>query len=156
MSRLWSGEIVAHAGEHFGFRALSMQPTPPAPPPLFVGGHSAVALRRAARLARGWVGVNPRLTELGPLLAALGTGLRAAGLAERPFEVRTGVKAHLESDVLSALGRVAVDGLRVDALVVAPWQLAPRGTAATNIGPEAILEALPRLVEQVHAATSPG
>jgi probable F420-dependent oxidoreductase len=155
MTGLWTGELVDHAGEHFRFRALSMQPTPPAPPPLFVGGHSAVALRRAARLASGWVGVTPRLTELSPLLTALGSALRAAGLAERPFEVRTGVKAHLEPDVLSALGRIAVDGLRIDALVVAPWQLAPRGTAPAKIGPETILDALPRLIEQVGAATSP-
>ncbi|MFC5831037.1 TIGR03619 family F420-dependent LLM class oxidoreductase [Nonomuraea insulae] len=49
---LWSGEIVTLDG----LPPLSISPTPAAPIPVYVGGDSDAALRRAARLGDGWIG----------------------------------------------------------------------------------------------------
>jgi len=54
---LWSGEPVSHEGKYFSFPEVHMQPAPvqPGGPPIWVGGRSDAALRRAGRLADGWI-----------------------------------------------------------------------------------------------------
>jgi probable F420-dependent oxidoreductase len=54
--KLWTGKPVAHAGRHYSFDEVLSQPAPlqPGGPPIWIGGHSAPALRRVARLGDGW------------------------------------------------------------------------------------------------------
>jgi probable F420-dependent oxidoreductase len=55
MRKLWSGEMVEHAGEFYRFERLKMTPPIPAAPiPVWVGGISDLALKRAAR-NDGWL-----------------------------------------------------------------------------------------------------
>ena len=55
MRKLWSGEMVEHHGEFYDFERLKlMPPIPTAPIPVWVGGISGPALRRAAR-NDGWL-----------------------------------------------------------------------------------------------------
>ena len=51
---LWSGEWVEHHGEFYDFPRLEMTPTPTGEVPIYVGGLSDAALRRAAR-NDGWI-----------------------------------------------------------------------------------------------------
>ncbi len=57
MRALWSGEPVSHEGKYFSFPEVHMQPAPiqPGGPPIWVGGRSDAALRRAGRIADGWI-----------------------------------------------------------------------------------------------------
>jgi probable F420-dependent oxidoreductase len=55
MRKLWSGEMVEHAGEFYRFPRVRMLPAPPSRIPIYVGGTSDAALRRAAR-HDGWEG----------------------------------------------------------------------------------------------------
>jgi alkanesulfonate monooxygenase SsuD/methylene tetrahydromethanopterin reductase-like flavin-dependent oxidoreductase (luciferase family) len=55
--RLLAGEVVDHHGEHFHLDGASIVPTPAPAVPVVVGGRSDAALRRAGRLAEGWLGV---------------------------------------------------------------------------------------------------
>ncbi|NMO93889.1 LLM class flavin-dependent oxidoreductase [Actinomycetospora sp. TBRC 11914] len=59
---LLRGEAVDHPGPLLPTRAPVLEPVPAIPPPLVLGGRSDAALRRAARLADGWLGVwlSPR------------------------------------------------------------------------------------------------
>lgn len=55
--KLWTGEPVAHDGRFYSFPETQLRP-PPLPeggPPIWVGGRSAAAFRRAARLCDGWI-----------------------------------------------------------------------------------------------------
>ena len=52
--RAWSGGGVQHAGPDYQADGNTMLPRPAAPPPLWVGGNSKQALRRAARDGDGW------------------------------------------------------------------------------------------------------
>ena len=54
--KLWSGEPVSHKGRFYSFEEVRCQPRPiqQPGPPIWVGGHSAPALRRVARLGDGW------------------------------------------------------------------------------------------------------
>ena len=54
LHKVWGGGWVEHQGEHFSFPRLEMTPVPPARIPIFVGGISDHALRRAAR-NDGWI-----------------------------------------------------------------------------------------------------
>ena len=59
---LLRGEPVDHPGPLLPTRAPVLEPVPAAPPPLVLGGRSDAALRRAAKLGDGWLGVwlSPR------------------------------------------------------------------------------------------------
>ena len=54
--KLWSPGPVEHHGEFYSFGPLRCEPLPVQRPhpPIWVGGHSKVALRRTARHADGW------------------------------------------------------------------------------------------------------
>ena len=55
LRKLWTGEMVEHAGEFYRFPRVRMLPTPPSRIPIYVGGTSDAAFRRAAR-HDGWEG----------------------------------------------------------------------------------------------------
>ncbi len=57
LRRLWSGETVRHAGRFYAQRETRLLPTPrqPGGPPILTGGRADAALRRAGRLADGWI-----------------------------------------------------------------------------------------------------
>lgn len=59
---LLAGETVSFHGEFFDFDDALIRPVPKAPVPFIVGGRSDAAVRRAARLGDGWIGVwvSPR------------------------------------------------------------------------------------------------
>jgi probable F420-dependent oxidoreductase len=52
---LWTGEAVEHHSAFYDFDRLRMSPVPSAPIPIYTGGDSDAALRRAARVD-GWIG----------------------------------------------------------------------------------------------------
>ncbi|MER7209113.1 MULTISPECIES: TIGR03619 family F420-dependent LLM class oxidoreductase [Streptosporangium] len=56
LRRLWSEETVEHRGEFYELPPAYQDPKPPTPPPILLGGSAEVALRRAGRLADGWIG----------------------------------------------------------------------------------------------------
>jgi probable F420-dependent oxidoreductase len=57
LRKLWTGELVSHHGRFFSFEGVRMLPAPrqAGGPPIWCGGRSAAALRRAGRLADGWL-----------------------------------------------------------------------------------------------------
>lgn len=57
MRALWSGGPVSHEGRFFSFPEVHMQPAPvqPGGPPIWFGGRSDAALRRAGRIGDGWI-----------------------------------------------------------------------------------------------------
>jgi probable F420-dependent oxidoreductase len=58
LRRLWSGGMVDYHGEFFDFDRLQMSPAPSRTVPIYIGGATKPALRRAARLGDGWVGAG--------------------------------------------------------------------------------------------------
>jgi alkanesulfonate monooxygenase SsuD/methylene tetrahydromethanopterin reductase-like flavin-dependent oxidoreductase (luciferase family) len=83
--KLCSGEMEEYHGEFYDFSPVQMQPVPTQVPPILVGGHSPIALRRAARLD-GWIGVNYDLPQALEHLGALHAARQEAGRLNHPFE----------------------------------------------------------------------
>ena len=57
LRKLWSGAPASHHGPHFNFDGISIQPQPARAggPPIWVGGRSDAAIRRAGLLGDGWL-----------------------------------------------------------------------------------------------------
>jgi probable F420-dependent oxidoreductase len=57
MKRVWTEDSVAIEGKHFTSRSVTMRPRPVSQPypPIWVGGNSKLAMRRAVELSDGWV-----------------------------------------------------------------------------------------------------
>ncbi|HKX79339.1 MAG TPA: LLM class flavin-dependent oxidoreductase [Novosphingobium sp.] len=62
IGRLLSQDTVDFAGAHLRYRGPGVRPQPARPMPLWIGGHSAAAIRRTAELGDGWLGglLTPR------------------------------------------------------------------------------------------------
>lgn len=92
--KLWSGAPVAHRGRFYSFPETQLRP-PPEPaggPPIWVGGRSPAAFRRAARRADGWISyvVTPEqyregLQTIAAEYEASGRSLSAYGSAHLLF-----------------------------------------------------------------------
>jgi alkanesulfonate monooxygenase SsuD/methylene tetrahydromethanopterin reductase-like flavin-dependent oxidoreductase (luciferase family) len=71
---LWTQDPASYHGEFYRFDSVHCLPHPVQKPhpPIWVGGHSKVALRRVARLGDGWhpVGANPAVPLRPPELRA--------------------------------------------------------------------------------------
>jgi probable F420-dependent oxidoreductase len=67
LRKLWSGEPVSHESRFYNFDDIPMQPPgrQPGGPPIWVGGRSDTALRRAGRLSDGYVSyvITPDMFE---------------------------------------------------------------------------------------------
>jgi probable F420-dependent oxidoreductase len=109
-------EWVEYHGEFYDFDRLMMAPAPNAPLPIYVGGLSEPGLRRAARLADGWISVQNTEAEIVDAIAALDRYRVECGRTSEPFEVNA-----LCTDVfdLDGFRRLAEAG--VTELQVVPW-----------------------------------
>lgn len=104
MRKAWSGEMVEHAGDHFQLGPLQMSPAPAAQVPIYVGGLSNAALRRAAALGDGWIGTGQTPDEVAGYVERL-RGFRAeAGREDEPLEVIVPLTVPPELDLLRRLG----------------------------------------------------
>ena len=88
---LWHGGMVEHHGEFYDFDRLEMSPVPGRPVPILVGGHSEIALRRAARIGDGWTGVYYDTAALIEIVRRLQGFRHEYGTADRPFEIQASI-----------------------------------------------------------------
>src|SRR5262249_48962046 len=59
---VWTEDVTAHAGQFYQFEAVGAHPHPiqKPHPPIWVGGHTRVALRRTALFGDGWLPIGGR------------------------------------------------------------------------------------------------
>lgn len=113
---LWQGGWVEHHGEFYDFPPLEMSPVPEEPIPIFVGGISKPALRRAATRGDGWISDLHSTAELETYVRTL-TELRAdSPRAGKPFSV---VASCNDAADLAGYQRLAEIG--VTHLSTMPW-----------------------------------
>jgi probable F420-dependent oxidoreductase len=91
ITELWSSDVASYRGEFVSFRDIHTAPSPSRMPhpPIWVGGASPSAIRRAARFGDAW---HPNNAELGWLrttgLDALRTAAAAMGRSEPALSPR--------------------------------------------------------------------
>jgi probable F420-dependent oxidoreductase len=87
LRKLWSGEKVSHAGRFFRFEDVALQPPPrqPGGPPIWCGGRSEAALRRAGRQADGWIAYVVTPEMYAAALAKITTAADEAGRTPQAY-----------------------------------------------------------------------
>ncbi|MCU1372886.1 MAG: luciferase [Actinomycetia bacterium] len=115
--RLWTESVIEHHGEHFDFQPVAFEPKPAqAPhPPILVGGESGAALRRAARIGDGWIGMGHTPESVVDRVTRLQQLREEHGTADRPFTVT------VESQTVDKADIEAWEDAGVDRLIVSPW-----------------------------------
>ncbi|MFI5507630.1 TIGR03619 family F420-dependent LLM class oxidoreductase [Mycobacterium sp. NPDC051804] len=58
LAKVLGGEDVAYEGTRFAARGVRIRPVPATPPPIWIGGNSKPAVRRAVTRAQGWAPFN--------------------------------------------------------------------------------------------------
>jgi len=123
--RLWTDPVIEHHGEFFDFAPVGFEPKPvQAHLPLVVGGESRRALRRAAELGDGWIGMFHSPESAGAQVARLRELEATAGRADRPVHV-TVMGAVTDADDVARW-----EAAGVDRLMVVPWSRSPDAVAA--------------------------
>jgi alkanesulfonate monooxygenase SsuD/methylene tetrahydromethanopterin reductase-like flavin-dependent oxidoreductase (luciferase family) len=93
-----------------------MSPAPTEPVPVYVGGHTEAALRRAARTGDGWTSAMIRFDDLRAVVGRLDELRAEYGSDDTPFEIQA-----------VCVDRFGVDGYRAQAeagvtdAIVVPW-----------------------------------
>jgi probable F420-dependent oxidoreductase len=105
LRKLWRGETVSHAGKFYAFTDVLMLPPArqPGGPPIWCGGRSPAALRRAGRLADGYQAyvVTPQMYR--EALATIGDAAEAAGRKVERFGTSHLLFTRLDSTYEKAL-----------------------------------------------------
>ena len=114
---LWRGGWVEFHGEYYDVPECQMEPAPSRPVPIIGGGHSPVALRRAAELCDGWIAAGAYDEEeawahLGDLRAAL----QKAGRAGEDFSIYLSLNVRPSVDIYRRFADAGVTDF-----VCAPW-----------------------------------
>jgi len=135
LQTIWQGGMVEHHGCFFDFDPIEMSPAPKRPIPIWVGGKSKPALRRAAVLGDGWIGPGSTPEEVPQQIAALHALRREAGRTDGPFETIVPLKSAPELDAFKRM-----EDAGVTSTVSYPL--------AFTLGPTSTLDAKHRVLEQ--------
>ncbi|WP_310723615.1 LLM class F420-dependent oxidoreductase [Streptomyces sp. N2A] len=116
MRVLWAEDPASFAGEFTRFEAIRVNPKPlrGGRLPVVVGGNSAAALRRAARLADGWYGFNVAAADVPGRVAVLAEECARRGRAVEELTVAValsdGVPEHLPALDAAGVTEIVVVG----------------------------------------------
>lgn len=113
---LMAGGLVEYHGEFYDFEAIQMSPVPQEPVPIYGGGISDPALRRAAEFCDGWASEIQTRAELDKILSKL----RAYRARSPRAGERFGICAALR-DVGDLDGYRAMRDAGVTELITVPW-----------------------------------
>lgn len=101
---LWAGGWVEYHGTYYDVPAMRMEPSPAAPVPIYGGGHSAAAFRRAATLCDGWMAAGAYSTdEARRYLTELAEARRQAGRQDEPFAIFLALRERFDADLYRQL-----------------------------------------------------
>ncbi|MCB1647558.1 MAG: LLM class F420-dependent oxidoreductase [Pseudomonadales bacterium] len=108
----WTQEEVTYDGQFIRMNRARMDPKPVQPVlPTIVGGHSPVALRRAARYGQGWYGFNLSPKHVADMLPKIDAALTKAGRSRDGFEIVVTPFFKVSHDDVRAYKDMGVDRL---------------------------------------------
>jgi len=114
---LWTHDLADYEGEFFTFQGVAFEPkcVQRPWPPILVGGESDAALRRAARVGDGWLGIRHTFASAEAPIARLRALLSEYGRDSTDFQIV------FIGEVDSADDIARWEDLGVTRLIVAPW-----------------------------------
>ncbi|MBM3638182.1 MAG: TIGR03619 family F420-dependent LLM class oxidoreductase [Actinobacteria bacterium] len=116
---LWNSGWVEWHGEYFDVPLCTMEPTPTKPIPIYGGGHTDAALKRAARFCDGWIGNAYPWDQAEHYVGKLKGYLKEFGREHDDFDVMCGIYAMPSVD----LYKRAEEKLGVTSMICMPWAM---------------------------------
>jgi alkanesulfonate monooxygenase SsuD/methylene tetrahydromethanopterin reductase-like flavin-dependent oxidoreductase (luciferase family) len=111
---LMGGEYFSYDGEIFQLDSIKLCPAPSQPVPILIGGHAKPALRRAARVADGFIHAGGSFEELSSTVAEIEGYRKEYGRDELPFEYQS-----MSAEAFSLDGVRKLEDLGVSEAIVA-------------------------------------
>jgi len=155
MRLLLGGGFVEFHGKYFDFDRLIMAPVPKKKIPIYVGGSTLPALKRAARFGDGWIGIVHTKDEIQGMIASLNAMRREFGREQEPFDIMLHCPDATTVDDMRRL-----EDLGVTDLQVAPWTqpsiLAELGVSSMALQPSLAVkqESIKRYAGEIIAKVS--
>jgi probable F420-dependent oxidoreductase len=118
LRKILDGGMVDHHGEFYDFDKLQMSPTLTERVPFYIGGHTEVALKRAARVGDGWSSAMMTHEELRTTIARLEELRAGYGRADVPFEYQA-----VCVDKFGLSGSRELAEIGVTDVITIPWLL---------------------------------
>ena len=115
LRKVWTGEMVEHRGEFYSFDKLEMNPAPKERIPIWVGGFSKPALRRAAR-QDGWLSDLQTTDHIAECIAEVRAHRKELGRENDPLDVMASANDAYEINGYRRLG-----DLGVTHILTMPW-----------------------------------
>ena len=115
LRKLWTGEMVEHHGEFYDFERLEMNPKPKERIPIWVGGFSEPALRRAAR-NDGWLSDLQTTEDIAGCIEKVRAHRKGLGREGEPLDVMASA-----SDAFEVNGYRRLEDLGVTHILTMPW-----------------------------------
>jgi probable F420-dependent oxidoreductase len=116
MRLLWSGEMVEYQGQHYQFDLMEMNPAPTEYIPIWVGGISDAAMKRAARIADGWVTDLQSSKDIITCIKKISAYRKEYGREAEPFEIMA-----TPSDAYTIDGYRKLEDAGVTHILTQPW-----------------------------------
>ena len=139
LRKIWTGDWAEFHGTYYDFGPLKMSPVPSEPIPIWIGGHSNAAFKRAAELGDGWMGIYYTPEEAENIIGRLKKRLSDAGRGGEPFEMVIALLAALDRDTCLRFEDIGVTGLlTAPAMFAAEHTTQGRIDATKRFGDEVI------------------
>jgi alkanesulfonate monooxygenase SsuD/methylene tetrahydromethanopterin reductase-like flavin-dependent oxidoreductase (luciferase family) len=133
MRLLWTGKYVEYHGKHYDFGRIEMNPPPTKPIPIWVGGISEPALRRAARIGDGWLTDLQPAAEIVESIEKIRLYRKEYGRDPNDFDVLA-----TPMDVFDVDGYKRLEDQGVTRIMTQPWQIYSPGTKDLQLEKDAI------------------
>ena len=133
MRLLWTGKYVSYHGKHYNFDRIEMNPPPSKPIPIWVGGISDAALRRAARIGDGWLTDLQPAAEIVASIAKIREYRKECGRDPNDFDVLA-----TPMDVYDVDGYKRLADQGVTRIMTQPWMIYSPGTKDLQVEKDAI------------------
>lgn len=111
-----TGEFFEHKGKHYHFPNLSINPVPAKPMPIVIGGSATPALKRAARIADGFVSPNTTAEKIGEMVNEIHQYRKDYGTDKKKFEM---ISVAIDSFDLD--GHRRLEDMGIDEACNMPW-----------------------------------
>jgi probable F420-dependent oxidoreductase len=113
---LWTGKMVEYQGKHYQFEPMEMNPAPTEYIPIWIGGISEPAMRRAARLGDGWVSDLQSSEDIIHSIEKIQSWRKELGRENEPFEVMA-----TPNDAYDVDGNKRLENAGVTHILTMPW-----------------------------------
>ena len=116
LNKSLTGDIVEHKGKHYEFPPLSLNPTPKKKMPILIGGTADAVLKRAARVADGFISPNTKAEEIGIMVKKINEYRKEYGTDDKPCEMIS-----VAIDIWDLDGHKRLRDMGIHEACVMPW-----------------------------------